>query len=415
MDFGGFSHFGGGSFFGGLTDSSNEYYRLLKDMRPPGVFSEDDNALCCRLLKGDAALLGDHAQAIVDAYKLETFPSTCTEKIEDWEEALNILPPGGSTTQSRRETITARWRGRVGSTLADLRAILDTLLNSTCAFYDDFEDESLLSFGRAWEITDGNGVTSETSGFRTLDLVAAEDGRWTEAYRRGPINLIKLVDRDDNFTVIAKLYYASLDPDNDGNREMGGVMLYQDDTHALKFGVRQYENVYTLDMDSIEEEITEGVASVAMPSLPFWLKIQRVNSSYIFSYSTDVLSNGTYTVLNTYTSSRFKAKYVGLFLKNTDEMNESQVVFSEFQISYEKTKNNVEIIEPAPEDLGSQDQRFFAFVYSDPSRRGTVNLKEAQRSMDRAKQGHTLITVGESRCFLCDDPYSLCDRDILGV
>lgn len=57
---------------------------------------------------------------------------------------------------------------------------------------------------------------------------------------------------------------------------------------------------------------------------------------------------------------------------------------------------------------------FRFFIYRDPSEPGTYFLSSAQEQVDRMAPSHTIGTVIESVNFLCDDPFSLCDRDLLG-
>lgn len=54
------------------------------------------------------------------------------------------------------------------------------------------------------------------------------------------------------------------------------------------------------------------------------------------------------------------------------------------------------------------------FIYRDPSAPGTYDLDSAQTIVDSMAPSHTKGHVIESIAFACDDPYSLCDRDILG-
>jgi hypothetical protein len=61
------------------------------------------------------------------------------------------------------------------------------------------------------------------------------------------------------------------------------------------------------------------------------------------------------------------------------------------------------------------DDVFFVFVWRDPTQPGTYDTKTAQRIADRFKESHVLITVGESKAFKTNDPYSRTNRDILGA
>jgi hypothetical protein len=66
--------------------------------------------------------------------------------------------------------------------------------------------------------------------------------------------------------------------------------------------------------------------------------------------------------------------------------------------------------------LVEDDREIFRFfIYRDPGIAGTYDLEGAQDLIDRMKPSHTKGHVIESINFLCDDEFSLCDRDILGV
>jgi hypothetical protein len=58
---------------------------------------------------------------------------------------------------------------------------------------------------------------------------------------------------------------------------------------------------------------------------------------------------------------------------------------------------------------------FRFFIYRDPTLPGTYYLEAAQELVDKIKPSHTKGHVIESISMLCDDPFSLCDRDLLGA
>ncbi len=79
---------------------------------------------------------------------------------------------------------------------------------------------------------------------------------------------------------------------------------------------------------------------------------------------------------------------------------------------------NVVVIERThafADSLGDDREIFRFFVYRDPSLAGTYFLASAQAMVDKIKPSHTIGQVVESINFLCDDPFSLCDRDLLGA
>jgi len=65
--------------------------------------------------------------------------------------------------------------------------------------------------------------------------------------------------------------------------------------------------------------------------------------------------------------------------------------------------------------VGDDRAIFEFFIYRNPALPGTYFLASAQAAVDKMKPSHTLGTVIESVSFLCDDPFSLCDRDLLGA
>lgn len=65
--------------------------------------------------------------------------------------------------------------------------------------------------------------------------------------------------------------------------------------------------------------------------------------------------------------------------------------------------------------MGDDREIFRFFVYRDPNLPGAYFVGSAQELVDKIKPTHTAGHVIESIDFLCDDPFSLCDRDLLGV
>lgn len=65
--------------------------------------------------------------------------------------------------------------------------------------------------------------------------------------------------------------------------------------------------------------------------------------------------------------------------------------------------------------IGEPSEIFRFFVYRDPDAPGTYDLVGAQAMVDLMKPSHTEGQVIESIDLVCDDEFSLCDRDLLGV
>jgi hypothetical protein len=65
--------------------------------------------------------------------------------------------------------------------------------------------------------------------------------------------------------------------------------------------------------------------------------------------------------------------------------------------------------------IGDQREIFRFSVYRNPALPGTYFLANAQALLDEIQPSHTQGKVIESVSVLCDDPFSLVDRDLLGV
>jgi phage gp46-like protein/uncharacterized protein YmfQ (DUF2313 family) len=80
--------------------------------------------------------------------------------------------------------------------------------------------------------------------------------------------------------------------------------------------------------------------------------------------------------------------------------------------------NDVEVIETsrATAIAAGDDRIIYQFyIYRDPALPGVYDIVDAQRVIDEMAHSHTRGVAIESDDFLCDDPFSLCDRDILGI
>ena len=65
--------------------------------------------------------------------------------------------------------------------------------------------------------------------------------------------------------------------------------------------------------------------------------------------------------------------------------------------------------------VGDDREIFRFFIFRDPALPGEYFLESAQELVDKMAPSHTRGHVIESIAFKCDDPHSLCDRDILGA
>lgn len=65
--------------------------------------------------------------------------------------------------------------------------------------------------------------------------------------------------------------------------------------------------------------------------------------------------------------------------------------------------------------MGDAREKKRFFIYRDPTLLGNYYLDSAQALAYNMARSTTEVSVIESINFLCDDPFSLCDRDLLGA
>lgn len=78
---------------------------------------------------------------------------------------------------------------------------------------------------------------------------------------------------------------------------------------------------------------------------------------------------------------------------------------------------DVVIIETSAADAaatGDQEIIYLYHVYRDPALPGSYDLEGAQSLLDDISHSHTQGRACESISFICEDPQSLCDRDLIG-
>lgn len=402
--FGGWSKFGGLSKFGGGVGYWNRIYLLLKRLGPPGLRPDDDDLLTNYLLRADAALLA-HGKVHADRVFAELFPHKAAETLAEWETLLGVVKAQGDTQADRREALLAVWRGAGGASLKDFREALQPIFNSVAYHTENFDDSSIHP---TWTQS-GNGTSTEAT---TLDLdTSTADCRLDGTNDNAQGIRQRLPDRDDDYTCT-----VTVDSETIGTGGAGGIWLRRDFENIIMLAIGDDGGGGTeLRADVIEGgTLTEDkdTAAIATPTLPEFLQIERSGSTLIFRYGDD--ADSLVTLLELVLP--FVPREYGVYARN-DASNATAIEFSYLQLVMATGYNNVRIIEAREADVdaaGDEALIFSAFAHRNPNDAGSYNLKQAQRLLDRIKQAHTVFFAGESDAFLCDDPFSLCDRDILG-
>lgn len=404
--FGGWSQFGGHTDFGGADPLYQRVYRIAKGILLPGFWSDDDDALVNKVLRAECLLLAE-GQLHADALQQEVFPHTASETVDEWAALLGVVFPAAATLAEKKVAIVSRWRASLGASLPDLRRTLYPLLKPETAFSTDF-DAGIYRFDAS-----GNGTRTVASSYVALTVPNPTDGDWLA----GNANTLgyRLHDIDDGWTAQTQIASAA----TLGTDTAAGLVVFGDINNAVMLVAGDASGTPLLRYDRVVDgTLTTGLAYAAIPSAPYYLQISRskTSGSLTLSYGADIDS---LTELATIDWPFSKLRNVGIFARNvTASKNTVSCAFGRFKLVHETPENNVEIYEQTKaycDLVGDASRIFEATVIRRPSDSGSCDLATAQRVCDSAKQAHTLIIVGESDEFLCDDDGSLCDRDLLGV
>jgi len=411
MQFGGFGQFGGGSQFGGSPNVGAQYYSIFKSLLPPGVYAEDETALCKKLLCLDAIGVANFGQSHAQRLWKEIWPQTAEETLEEWEQMLAVVPGANATLAQRQAVITARWQLALPSTKQNLRRVLANILNPEWAFKDEFDNalidpywEQITTTGQAFDETDVLGTILITVA------TAAEAVFGTTA----PQITIPFNSTTDGFRVEAKLveWDSLLDCET-------GIIIGEDQTDCYRFGVVDNggggNDFYRVQQvrDSVDLGVLASTQAAGAVEDTYFV-IESDGANLTFKYGTD-LEALTTLIVQPYDT--IKMRRVGLYAANKDPYREINAYWAVFGLQHNLKENNVEVRE-YPYALaadGTMREIFYAFVYRNPGDAGTYDIKQAQAIADRFSQAHCLVTVGESKTFLFDDPESLFDRDTFGA
>lgn len=413
--FGADNHFGGDANFGGDESRLTKYYRALKSLDPPGVYSEDDATLHSHLLKVDALGLSS-AQSLIDHLELELFPHTAEQTIEQWEESYRITPKPSATIQQRRDACVARWRATASSSPKHIRQALASVLNPTTAFRDACDDSDV-----SWRYTQvlGNGSVAEDATDLTISCGSTDHCDWSSSEQNAPRLLIKNIDRSDSVYISAKIIGLT---GGSTAGAWGGVCLYHSATNVVGLQLEEVSSAIHVRTWYIVggTKYSGGTTAIGWtPSAgaPCWLQLAKVGTTYLFYYGASLTSMTLLRSLSTGVMPH-AIKHMGVFAGNTagSSYPACDLDIDQIEVTYGQSYNNIELVETplALAAAGEDENIFFAFVHRDPEDGGNYDIVDAQNICDRMKQAHALIYVGESDCFRCDDPYSLTDRDVLG-
>lgn len=411
--FGTWATFGGGTEFGGDSTQSEKYYYALLAMDPPGVFKKDEHTLHDDITRTEAFVLGHVFQSFIDQFERELFPGTADLTIDDWENLLGIIPDPSDSLQTRQLNAKTVWQCALGSSTDHIKRIIADVINPTIAFWDRFDDNDV-SF--RFNQTTGNGAIGEASAL-TIDCAGATHCEWDEAEQDHPHIKLKNIARDDTYVIQANVDSFSA---STSVYCAGGIAIMNDVENAIGIEIYHSAGSYYCRAWKLNSVVKTTLAtSASLTTVPDSLKITKGITNYSFSYIENSADGGDEIELITADIETLSLtdRYFVLYAKNDSGASypASTIVFCDFIVKYDSKWNNVELIRrDSSLCVNNEREIFYGFVHCDPYDSGEYNLKKAQAILDRIKQAHTFIRIGESDCFRCDDPYSLTERDILG-
>jgi hypothetical protein len=387
---------------------STRQRKMLIDLYPPGAYPGETDR------NGDATFHSDvcscdadvllSGQTAVEQLELEIFPQTAEETLDEWEAALQI-DTALTAVADRQGLAAGAARSPLLVTPKNLRAMLAELLQSVYGFWDPGTFDVLAHY----DVQHGLGLVTEgTSG------LVAEGGSPAALVWPGDDAHVsnRLVDRDDGFTLEAELQLATinaatatglfLSPGPGGSGH--GLFLGQE-----HFGGSAAIRALLYDADSGN---WSSLGSIATVGPPCWYRIVRAGSLYHLRAGASL---GALADVAVNVELPWRPRVWGVGSRSGG--NTVSGLWQDIRIAYSLLRNNVELHEYRADQIPADDPAriFWAFVHRDPNDGGAYDLAGAQRICDRVKWGHSLIIVGESDCFRCDDPFSLTERDILGA
>jgi hypothetical protein len=287
--------------------------------------------------------------------------------------------------------------------------MLGELLASVYGFWDHGTADVLAHYnvqgGNGYAGEDGSGLVLGAAGAAQASFDLADDAHVT----------VQLVDRADGWTFEAELQSATI-----GNPSAVGLFISPEPLghgDALFLGLedRGAGTAIRALLYTAAAGDWSQLGTIATVGPPCWFRITRSADGVLQLLAGAALGALASVVANL--ELPWTPRVFGLCSRNGAAWPAVEGVWQDIRIAYDKQKNNVELHEYRADQIPADDPEriFWAFVHRDPGDGGGYDLAEAQRICDRVKWGHSLIIVGESDCFRCEDPYSLVERDILGA
>lgn len=383
-------------------------FELIRNSSPPGTSYPDNpesKVLRNQMIEGDAMAL---AWSKLDELALFYHPDVAWSQLEHWEKITRIAPLPTDSIQMRRDRIVGHLRKVAGFSRTGIREAVYGVLGFT-----EPDDVPLVEVSNkvhdpltslaVWWYQVPNAGTITTGGVDvTLALQGGDDGRWSHlvdaAVRLeiptaapGRVEVVVAIERATLASLAVGSFAGLFARGTDlANADLFGVF---NDLGTLKFSRRS---------------IVGGVSTTSAIGIPvpactkLWLRMKRsTGGTWDFAWRLDGSGYfGTWTQEFILVASASAVQMAGLFLEaDTNPSAGVQAVdFTDWRLWCPDSRNV-----------------YNWYIYVDPIALPEADLSGAQVIIDKMKPAHTNGRVIQSLIMLCDDPYSLCDRDPLGV
>lgn len=394
----------------------DEAHEVLRAFLPSGsvfgdVYSRDLSSGIQRELRVEAEGM---AWGLSKAAELEEdfLPDRAWSSLSRWESVTGRSALSIDSFPTRRARVIAHLRKVHGFQRSEIVKALVGPLALTEAQIELIETSNQLNeefnggtIAPSWWQEVNAGTIAISGGKVTLAVQIADDSRWN-ATVRVPVDLRTTVAEEHQIEVI-----AALTPTLSEDGASCGAFISNTDGTAHLFGIRRQAGVNKWWHRTIIAGVATDTFGAAIGAgTVFWVRflVDATGALADISHAVDP------TGLPWQVGFTWVTEFAGAttFSSSTKQWSGP---FMSVDLASAGANSSVDVLAFrlwCPQSVNV----YLWFVYRNPALSPTsYDLKGAQGVLDQMKPGHTVGIAVESKSFLCDDPYSRCDRDPLGA
>lgn len=403
-------------------------YETIRALLPPGeAYSKDPSSAIQRELMVEGDGLGKVMGAVGEL--LDDFlPDRATRSLERWEALTRLSPRPGDSIDQRRGRVVAFLRKIHGFNRDQIRLALEDILDCDGDDLEILEVSNRFSdpfvggtIGGAWYQVPNQGTLAQSGGLLNITSQAGDDGRWETGVNNSVAMRTSVrdghspsVDAFVDAQVIANVSSVNLLDDGDA----AGIFF----TNGIQgdfvlFGVIRRGGVLRLFRATfLGGDFQETLLAGTPPSSDFFLRIRNGvdnETTVDWNVEPDGTIDGPWLNLDVFEGTlRYNGGQSGPQDLHPWEPNWSGV-FVKRGTSPAATDASMSV-KTFLSYVPKTDNVFKWFVYRNPALGGDPDIRGAELVVNKIQPAHTRGLVCESKVALCDDEFSLCDRDPVG-